>query len=433
MVALTALAVAPLWRTHMLPFQDYPQILTLARAWGDCQDPSSPFFGKYERGMTLGPLLLPILLLRAIGKVGGLEFAGRMMWTAYIVALPLTAVHLLRSLERDLWAALLVFPLLISYWVTGGFFAFATAAPLVVLGLSCGVRWFRTSAPRHGVALALIACCLQLWHALAFAQLTFCVGVLWCLCRFESIRARVVAMAPLLPAISLFTAWLGLGLLRRAPGGRAPIWAPFFENARHFLDPVAPLVPDSAGATLIFVVLLVACAFGFGVQARRVNPPFRVANPFGWVALALGLLYFVMPGSCFGVEGIGNRQPWVAALLAVSAFPLPERRWARALVLGGVGVASVAILVLMGRRFAAFDAETVGAYRLLDQLKRGETLIVYVGDCSTDAFPAPAKPLIALAHYSTARHGGLPDSSFAGYETNIVRYAHGTNPMPGLN
>jgi hypothetical protein len=356
-----------------------------------------------------------------------------MMWTGYVVALPLAAVHMLRSLDRDRWGVLLVFPLIMSYWVTGGFFAFATAAPLVVLGLSVGVRWLRTSTPRQAVTFALIACCVHLWHALAYAQLVFCFCGLWCLCRFDDLRSRAAALGPLLPSMALFAAWLGVGLLRRAPGGRAPTWAPFFENARHILDPLAPLVPGSAGATVIFVVLLVACAFGFGVRVRRVSAPFRVATPFGWVALALGCSYFVLPSSCFGVEGIGNRQPWVAALLMVFAFPLPERRVARALVLGWVGVASAAILIFLGRRFAAFDAETIGAYRLLDQLKPRETLLVYVGDGATESFPAPAKPLVALAHYATARHGGLPDSSFAGYDTNIVRYANGRNPMPGLN
>jgi hypothetical protein len=433
MVALTALAVAPLWRTHLLPFQDYPQILTLARAWGDCTDPTSPFFGTYERGMTFGPLLLPILLLRGIGAVGGLELAGRVMWTLYVVGLPLAALHLLRSLGREGWAVLLVFPLIFSYWVTGGFFAFATAAPFVVLGLSFGVRWLRTSAPRDGGAFALIACGLQLWHALAFAQLAFAFGILWCLCRFDDLRARSDALSPLLPSTSLFLAWLGFALVRRTPGDRAPTWPKFFENAQHLLDAVGPLLKDAPGATVVAVVLLVGCALGFGAPAGGPKAPFRVANPFGWVALAAALSYFALPGTCFGVEGIANRQPWFAALLAVFAFPLPDRRFARALVLGGIGAAGAVLLFFMGSRFAAFDAESAGASRLIDRLQKGDTLLAPIGGGATDSFPEPAKPLVAVEQYATIRHGGLPDKSFAGYDTNIVRYVNGTNPMPGFN
>ena len=47
----------------------------------------------------------------------------------------------IRVLGRDRWCVLLVFPLIFSYWCIGGFFAFATSMPIVVLGLALSVRW----------------------------------------------------------------------------------------------------------------------------------------------------------------------------------------------------------------------------------------------------------------------------------------------------
>jgi hypothetical protein len=182
-VALSLLAAAPFWRTHLLPMQDYPQLLLFARAYGDCHDPASPFFGTYTTGFPLSPLLLPILLLRGIGAFTGLEQAGRILLTLYAVGLPAASLLLLRVLGRDHWAVLLVFPLVISYWVIGGFFAFATAAPLLVVGLAVGVRWLMAPSWRSGVALAAIACALHLWHSLAFAQLVLDFGMLWLLHR----------------------------------------------------------------------------------------------------------------------------------------------------------------------------------------------------------------------------------------------------------
>jgi hypothetical protein len=432
-LGLTALAASTLWRTHLLPFQDYPQFLTLARAWGDCVDRSSPFFGTYERGMTFAPLLLPVLLVRAIGAIGGLELAGRVVWTLYVVALPLASLHLLRSLHRDAGAVLLVFLLVFSYWVTGGFFAFATASPIVVLGLSFGVRWLRTSRTADAFALALIACCLQLWHALAFAELVFAFGVLWCLCRFDDLRARADALTPFLPSTSLFLAWLALGVLRHAPAARPPTWPKFFDNARHVLDPIGPIVSEAPGATVVLAVVLLGCALGFGGAPANPKAPFRVANPFGWLALVTALLYFVLPATCFGVEGIGNRQPWLAALFLVFAFPLPEDRLVRRLFLGAVAATAAALLLVMGRRFAVFDEESVGASRLIDRLEPGDTLFAPNIGGPSAAFPdADAKPLVAVDQYATIRHGVLPDASFAGYDINIVRYVNGTNPMPGL-
>jgi hypothetical protein len=42
------------------------------------------------------------------------------------------------------------------------------------------------------------------------------------------------------------------------------------------------------------------------------------------------------------------------------------------------------------------------------------------------------KPLRELQQFATVRHGGLPNSSFAGYGMNYVRYVENRNPMPAL-
>ena len=39
--------------------------------------------------------------------------------------------------------------------------------------------------------------------------------------------------------------------------------------------------------------------------------------------------------------------------------------------------------------------------------------------------------MVELEQFSTVRHGGLPNSSFAGYGMNFVRYVR-DNPMPSL-
>jgi hypothetical protein len=250
------LAAAPFWRTHLLPFQDYSNLLLLARAYRDCTQASSPFFGTYERGFAFGPLFLPVNLLHLLGAARGLEMGGRVMWTLYAAGLPLAALDLLRALGRDRWAVLFVFPLIFSYWVTGGFFAFATAAPILVLALSFGVRWLTARAPRDGALLAALGCALHLWHALAFAQFVFSFGVLWILCRHASVRQRLTTLVPLLPSLAMFALWIVLAVLRRAPGSRPPTWTPFFEGATHFFDFIGPIMPGAAGAVVVIGLLL---------------------------------------------------------------------------------------------------------------------------------------------------------------------------------
>jgi hypothetical protein len=430
--ALTALAVAPFWLTRILPMQDYPQILVFARAYGDCHDPASPFSGTYTTGFPLSPLILPILLLRGLGAIAGLETAGRVLWTLYAVGLPAASIHLLAVLGRDRWAVLLVYPILLSYWVIGGFFAFATAAPLLVLGLALGVRWLEAPSWRRGAAFSALLCVVELWHAMVLAQILLDFGVLWILFRAGIARARIRALVPVAPSLALFAAWMGTTFVGHPPGSRPPVWLPFVDTATHFFDFIGPTLPGATRAAQLLAVVLLAGALA-GLRRPRpgtASHPFRLANPFALLALIAVVSYLVLPTDGFGVQGIDNRQPWTAALLLVFGWTLPSRPAVRAALLAVVGGAGALVLVHLGRRFVAFDGESAGASRLIDRLGPGDTLLSPLRGGTTASFPG--RPLAALELYATIRHGGLPNASFAGYDVNLVRYVGNKNPMPGL-
>jgi hypothetical protein len=430
LVALIALSIAPFWRSELLPLQDYPQFLVLAQAHGGAVDPTSAFFGTYARGYPLSPLLLPILLVRALAALSSFETAGRVLWSLYAAALPLASLHLLRVLRRDRWAVLLVFPLVPSYWVLGGFIAFATAMPLVVLGLAFSVHWLEAPTPRRGALVAGAGVALHLWHALALAQLVGAFLVLWLLGPRAGRRARVLALAPLAPPLALFAAWLAVVVLGGPPGSRPPSWVPVLDAADHFLEYIGPTLPHAGGALVLAALVLAG-----GALVRRTAPPpgpFRVATPFAWLAFVAALSTFALPSSCFGVEGIADRMPWLAALFVVFAWDLPSAGAARAAFLGVVAGGTVLGLVLLGRRFAAYDAESRGASRLIDRIGPGETLLAPMLGNDFRSIPHPAKPGVATALYATLRKGGLPNASFAGYDINLVHYKDGVNPMPGI-
>jgi hypothetical protein len=407
--------------------QDYPETLLFARAYGDCHDPASPFFGTYTTGFPLSPLVLPLLLLRGIGAFVGLENAGRVMWTLYAVGLPLASMHLLDVLGRDRWQVLLVLPLLLSYWVIGGFFAFATAMPFLVLGLALSVRWLLAPSWRGGVLLSGVLCILDLWHALAFAQLVLDFGVLWLVFPAGLSRDRFRALIPLVPSLTLFVAWMWTTIVTRAPGSIPPKWLSFPDAAPHFVDFIGPSVSEGAAAVLLIAVVIVAGRF-FG--SHRPSPGrLRVSDPFALLALLAAASFLLLPRDCFGVEGISNRQPWIAALFLAFSARLPSRRGLReSLLVVAAGLGTV-ILVANCRRFVAFARESAGASRLIDRLGEGDTLFA---PTRGTAASFPGKPLIGLDLYASIRHGGLPNQSFAGYSCNLVRYID-KNPMPGLH
>jgi hypothetical protein len=91
-------------------------------------------------------------------------------------------------------------------------------------------------------------------------------------------------------------------------------------------------------------------------------------------------------------------------------------------------------LVDLTHRFRDFDAETRGASTLIDRLAAGETLYAWPERRGySPAFGGhDNKASLELEQFATVRHGGLPNSSFAGYGFGFVRYADGHNPMPGL-
>jgi hypothetical protein len=427
---LIALAALPFWLTRILPMQDYPHFLLFARAFGDCRIPGSPFHGTYTTGFPLSPLVLPILLTRAIARVSSFETAGRVLWTLYAVGLPMAALHLLSVLRRDPWSVLLVFPLVISYWVIGGFFAFATGMPLLLLGLAAAVRWLEAPTRGRGALLAAILAAAFLWHALIFAQLALDFGLLWCLHRAESGRARARALAPLVPAALLFAAWMRASIQGHGPGRKPPLWPPFLDNAAHFFAYLGPL-PQAVGAAFLLALVLAVGAATEAAAQPDARPAFRVKTPFTWLSIASALGYALLPSVCFGVEGINNRQPYLAALLFVFGWSLPRRRGPRVLLLGAVAGASAIGLAHLAGRFQAFDRETAGASRLLDRVGPGETLLASLDRVGTISFPE--KPLVALDLYASIRGGGLPNASFAGYDINLVRYVNDRNPMPGLS
>jgi hypothetical protein len=426
---LLVLAVIPLWSTTFLPFMDYPQLLGFVRTWQGIQDPASPFYGTYATGFPASPLVLPLLVLHGLSHFMSIETAGKVVYTAYVLGLPLGSLRLLRVLDKEPSLVFLIFPLTYSYWLNGGFFAYCTGLPLLVLGISEGIRWLEAPIFRRGIVLTLLLVAAFFWHALVFATLVQALLVLWLLARTKSWKSRLTLVLPIGPAIGFFIAWVRASVVQRPSG---PAAAHFYFrspwlNAGDFFQNLGMLVAESMAHVLLFGLMLLVF-FRFG-SSSRTKELFRVDNPFALLALLSVAESIVFPVSCYGVEGIHNRQCWVAAFYLIFALqPAKSLNWRTWAIATSVGYNSL-FLGHFILRFRDFHAETVGASRLIDRIAPGDTLLA-PGDGVTKSFPV--KPLIHLDLYATVRRGGLPNKSFAGYDVNFIRYANGKNPMPGL-
>lgn len=436
-VGLTFLAARIWWISAIVPGQDYPQFLVFVRAARDCTDPSSPFHGTYTVAPWFIPTVLPTQLTRALWWLcGSLEVAGKLLLTLQNVAMVAASAYLLRVLGRPRWAIVLLFPLIHSRWtVIGGFVAYATAFPLVVLGWALTIRWLHGRDARSGLLLAACLCVTLLWHGIGFAALGLGFASLWMLWRAPSRRARVVSTAPTLPSLALFALWLG-STFQSKLGGTSWRWRPAWESADHLLDHVWANVPHATPRALLLAVLLAA---GLAVSRRNVGATgpaahmWRIGNPFLALASVYLAAFFLLPVDGLGVEVLSPRFSVHAAMAGIFAWNLPAARAARITVVAAVAGFATWSLGDIAACFRAFDVETRGASHLMDRVGLHETLYHWPPEGGASAaFSSPNRALIELEQFSTARHGGLPNSSFAGYGVNYIRYVAG-DPMPFLH
>jgi hypothetical protein len=428
------------WITTIVPGMDYPQFLLFVRALEDYTDPSSPFHGTYTVGHWYMPTSLPINLTSLLAHLcgGSIEAAGKLLLTLQNVGLVAGTLYLLKLLGRNRWAVLLLFPVIHSSWTTvGGFAAYATSLPLNVLAWALTVRWLHRLDLRSGIALAVCLCLNLLWHGVGFAQAGIGFAVLWAIWRAPSWRARFLSVVPTLPCLVQCAAWMRTTFADKASRGNPPDWTPPWEASERIFQFIWATVPHYAvRALLLFLIvgaglLLSPTNLGGSGPTSKI---WRVKNPFLILSLAYLASYYACPMYLNKVEGVSCRFPYVALLAFIFAWNLPSALAARAVVVAAVGAFAAWCLRDMTKRFVAFDEDTVGASDLMNQIGLHETLYYSPpGEGASKDFDGPTnKPTRELQQYASIRHGGLPNSSFAGYGINYIKYVDG-NPMPGLS
>jgi hypothetical protein len=437
-VALTAMAARVWWLSDIVPGQDYPQFLVFVRAARDIGDPGSPFHGSYTAAPWFTPTGLPVHFTGFLSLLCGhsIESAGKLLLTLQNIGLVAASLLLLKTLGRPSWAVVLLFPLIHSVWtVVGGFAAYSTALPLVVLGWALTVRWLRRQDVRSGVALATCLCVTLLWHGIAYSQLGLGFAVLWSSWRAPSIRVRVAGAAPALPSLVQYAVWMRSTFVEKVTHDDTS-WLPPWSAADSLIDSFWASVPHSTARALFLAMLvggLSICATNLGATGPGARL-WRFRNPFLVVSAVYLAGYFVLPITMNGVAGFSNRFSYVAALAFVFAWNLPSDRVPRGVVLAAVISFSVWCLNDVAQRFHEFHAATRGASELMNRLGPRESLYYYPGGDRgfSPAFGPGNKAMIELEQFATARRGGLPNSSFAGYGYTYVRYVNGQNPMPGF-
>jgi hypothetical protein len=308
---LLALHLLPIWIFPFVPTQDGPghQALTsILRQYGQ------PGSGLLRQYYLLNQGALPnwfifFLMGRVLGFVA-VPMAEKILLTAYVFLLPLSARYALRAIDpRAGFLAVLAFPFLYNFMFNMGFFNFCFSLAAFLFATGYWLKSAERMGPRRTAVLAL----LMLW-------VYFCHPV-----------TLVTTVATLLT----LAGWRMLLDLLAAPDRRfapAALWRGF---RRRLLPPVLACLPP-----LILTASFVGSRRGFpvvmlpmGVKLKHLAGLYSLASLSVWtipLALALAVLFYVVAALCLRARrGLplqaGDGLLLAEAVLAVAFFAAPTQ------------------------------------------------------------------------------------------------------------
>jgi hypothetical protein len=412
---LSAAAVAPLWIGELPPLSDLPQHaaqVSILRHWND---PACGYPALYEF-RWFDPYGLGYALAWALAGFVPIVTALRIVLSAVVVGLAFATRRALAALGGDPDWALLVLPLAYGFPLSGGFYPFVVAVPLVVALLPAGFRYARE--PRLGAGLALGALCAALYfaHVLALAAAGLLLAAL-AAAAARSARELSRRWAPLAVALPAPLAWW---LLSPAGDRGRQASAPYIWGAERLLDLPVQLtgIPGRGWAALALALVLASLAW------TRPRPARELVR---WAPFAVVALFVLFAPTAFYLAPRFAILLFPALLLAFdrAKAPLPLLRRAQ------VAALALALLALVGLRFAAIAREGAGLGEVLARAPAGGRLLYLPFD--RDSRFATEPPFLHSGALYAVDRCGVAEKSFARNFQLPVEYRSGAaTPLPGL-
>ncbi len=441
----TALVVAGLFVTTLLPCVDYPQHLALSDVARRLADPNAPEHAEYQLNyFTYNGLFHVVVAF--LSRAVPVELAGRAVVGASLLALSAAVLVLVRVLRRPPAHAALFTPILFSFSLGWGFvnyvMATAIAAWALVFVARAAARPTRFAASMvAGLGLACAFAHVLAMLILCLAAAALALEVAWRAAPRSSRAPRRVARALLVAAAAAGPLLIGclycIEVYRRQYAwdpnmyrdptieGSAP---PLVQKVVWFGAFATDLYRDATDQVLLWsaIGLMGWSAMMAYKQRRASDAPREDSRPFVLPFLALTLAYFATPMVLIGTHLIFPRlSQWVVfgAVLAMprnldAAKAARARTWMlRIGVLAGVNTIA---------HCALFGAEILDASRLIDDLPAGRAATAVIWEPGTLAFRNGT--LTHLAAYYAARKHGRWAFAFARYLSVPVRYKEGSQP-----
>jgi hypothetical protein len=427
LVALsTAAAIAPLWASELLPYQDAPEHVAAVRVLADFHTPGPAFDKWFEIDLRRLEYLGFYLPAAAIAKVFGADAAVRIMLSLIAVATSAAFWMFLGSFGRDRRLAVFAPAVFHTVPLYLGFFNFIESIPLALALVALTERELRSATLRRAAWIAAGGAALLWLHpsGLAFA---LGAGFVLALTSGESWRKKIRALAPWVPAILLLAFWAVRALAARdGPGAVArtlPRWLGPKDQILGLLRFGNVLAAHGDEIFVVALGALFAAAIAVGPKPR-LDRSWRLP-----VLAALSLVVYLAAPYDMGYMGYIHLRalPFLAFLVIASPSIAP-------------GPATSAILAAVVALHIAFQTSVAAAYRAFDR----EAQVTELKQVLHAA--APDRRLIALV-FSTESHlfqyqsflhfgayyeifrGGRARYNFAETPWTPIRFRHGNEPV----
>ena len=210
--ALIVLHLLPVWLLPFAPTQDGPAHLSMAHALRQYGTADGLYLREhFVRNEEAIPNWFVFFLLGDVLRFLSLPMAEKVLLTAYIVLLPLSARYALGSVRpRAGFLAFLVFPFTYNLLLNLGFYNFCFSLPAFLFSLGFWLRHRGRLGIGRTAGLALLVLWTWFCHPVTLAVL---VGTLLTLASWRALRLRspkglVAPLAASVPAVVLLVSFL---------------------------------------------------------------------------------------------------------------------------------------------------------------------------------------------------------------------------------
>lgn len=422
-IALTVLALVPIWSQRLLPHLDTPNHLALVRGWHEYNKPEWRIAEFYKVRVRPVPYFLFYLSINLLMYVTDIETANKLYLSSYVILYPLSILALARALKRSPWLALGGFLLCFNQNWIYGFSSFLMGTVFLFFSLAALLRYLDGGRRRDVIGLGVLALLCYFSHV----ETWFCFGlaaIALLLLYWRDWRRGLWASLAMLPSLLFAVAAVleekhdrSYFKTDREVTTFSAAWRDFPTSVMEFPRRVMELFPGNLD-TLILVILSVTVlglCISRGTWLPDDSKPQR--KRLGTLLILWFVTYLTLPYQIFKPMAWWYVAPRLPAMMAPLMLMLPAlptvAGWTRVVFVPLIACA-IALPLHFSALYRSFSARNAPFMKLITKLPRGATVLVVVrnmmrGPTSEETSGDPASSGPVYWHFSSwpmALNGG---------------------------